>query len=52
MLLEEMGMTQAQATDALYAVAQPVVAQAREDGYLEARMRVRLAAFYASYTSD
>ncbi len=51
-LLEEMGMTQAQATDALYAVAQPVVAQAREDGDLEARMRVRLAAFYASYTSD
>ena len=48
-LLEEMGLDQPRAVDALYSVAQPFVAQARNDDFLAARIRQRLEPFYKYY---
>ena len=48
-LLAEVGITQATAVAAVYPLAAAWAEQALRDGYLEARIRSRLTAFYASY---
>jgi len=48
-LLTELGITQEAAVAAVYPKAVAWAEQALRDGYLEARIRSRLAAFYASY---
>lgn len=48
-LLAELGITQEAAVAAVYPLAAAWAEQALRDGYLEARIRSRLAAFYASY---
>jgi hypothetical protein len=48
-LLAELGLTQEAAVAAVYPIAAAWAEQGLRDGYLEARVRSRLAAFYASY---
>lgn len=49
-LLDEMGVTPQLVVDELWAFAEPAAARAVESGYLEQRIRQRLAAFYDGYT--
>ena len=48
-LLEQLGIGEETAAQELLAVAAPLVVQARGGGYLEARIRARLAPFYDQY---
>jgi hypothetical protein len=48
-LLELIGLDEQTASEELLALAVPLVEQARADGYLEARIRARLAPFYDQY---
>lgn len=50
-LLEQIGLGEATASDELMAMVAPLVEQARAGGYLEARIRARLAPFYDHYFS-
>jgi hypothetical protein len=48
-LLAEVGVTPAVVTNEVYALAAPGMEAARQSGYLEGRIRARLAVFYATY---
>lgn len=48
-LLEQIGLDEATAREELLALVDPVIEQARTSGYLEARLRARLAPFYDHY---
>lgn len=48
-LLEELGVTPALLIDEVYGFAAPVAETALQSGYLEQRIRSRLAAFYEAY---
>lgn len=48
-LLEQIGLDEATAREELLALVAPVIEQARTSGYLEARLRARLAPFYDHY---
>lgn len=48
-LLTEIGVTPAVVTNEVYALAAPGMEAARQSGYLEGRIRARLAAFYEAY---
>jgi hypothetical protein len=50
-LLTEVGITPAAAVAAIHPLAAAWIARTLEDGYLEARIRQRLGAFYASYAA-
>ncbi|MFZ1772072.1 MAG: hypothetical protein WAU00_22875 [Caldilinea sp.] len=49
--LEEVGVTPDRVVEEVYAFAAPAAATAVERGYLEQRIRARLAAFYNSYAA-
>lgn len=48
-LLEQIGLDEATAREELLVLVAPVIEQARTSGYLEARLRARLAPFYDHY---
>ncbi len=48
-LLADVGIEPEELVETLFSAAQPLVARARIDGYLEARIRSRLEAFYGQY---
>ena len=48
-LLEHVGLGEEMAKEELLALAAPLIEQARAGGYLEARIRARLAPFYDQY---
>lgn len=48
-VLESAGISAAATADLLADVAQPLAAKALSDGYIEERIRARLAAFYSDY---